>query len=176
MAFAVFEALNAEEIPYWADFGTLLGLYRNGDIILYDNDVDVCLPAVTDEALERLGTRLRAAGFGFYIRRYDSISRVYSGSYFTDLYHVFFSEDESIVHGATGGNSDIPGDLIGDFRMHTLPFRHGGRTVLVHVPANVPGVLEWRYGSDYMVPRPGYKGRNRTSLALACQGRSVWDS
>lgn len=26
---------------YWADFGTLLGMHREHDIIVYDNDADV---------------------------------------------------------------------------------------------------------------------------------------
>lgn len=33
--------LNKKQITYWADFGTLLGIVRERDIIAYDNDVDI---------------------------------------------------------------------------------------------------------------------------------------
>lgn len=33
--------LNAKDIDYWIDSGTLLGIVRNGDIILGDNDIDI---------------------------------------------------------------------------------------------------------------------------------------
>lgn len=37
--------LDAAGIPYWADFGTLLGMYREKDLILYDNDADIVVSA-----------------------------------------------------------------------------------------------------------------------------------
>ena len=76
MAFDVFQLLNEEGIPYWADFGTLLGLctvplaidhgfrrHREGDIILGDNDVDVCLPNLSEYDLDRLVSRLTQRGY-----------------------------------------------------------------------------------------------------------------
>ena len=34
------EALNAEGIDYWLEFGTLLGYYREHDFIAHDDDLD----------------------------------------------------------------------------------------------------------------------------------------
>jgi phosphorylcholine metabolism protein LicD len=43
MAKDIILILNKYNINYWVDFGTLLGIIRENDIILYDNDVDICL-------------------------------------------------------------------------------------------------------------------------------------
>lgn len=31
------------EVTYWIDFGSLLGIHRDGDLILYDNDIDIAV-------------------------------------------------------------------------------------------------------------------------------------
>lgn len=37
------KVLNDNKIPYWIDFGTLLGAIRNGKVIEWDDDADVCV-------------------------------------------------------------------------------------------------------------------------------------
>ena len=159
MAQDVIDALNHVGVKYWVDFGTLLGIHREGDIILHDNDIDVCLPSVTEELLECFGTHIVDQGYRFEAHVWPTISRVYESSgLYTDLYHVALSDDGAVYHGATGSNSDVPADLIGT--LQTINWTVHGRTVTVSVPENVPGVLEWRYGEDYMKPRRGHKGRD----------------
>ena len=34
--------LEREEVPFWLDFGTLLGAHRNGDMLPWDDDIDIC--------------------------------------------------------------------------------------------------------------------------------------
>ena len=42
MLVVVIQALDEhKELKWWVDFGTLLGLIREGDIIRGDNDVDI---------------------------------------------------------------------------------------------------------------------------------------
>lgn len=37
------KVLDAAGVTYWLDFGSLLGVYRDGDLILHDNDVDIAI-------------------------------------------------------------------------------------------------------------------------------------
>ena len=186
LARAVLDALEAEDVPHWVDFGTLLGIVREDDIILGDNDVDICLleegPAAGDEneeaaaaamdaKLERVADRLRVTLPDAYVvvRQWGGISRVYlpppdhgpfqsaatawcSPRLFCDLYHN--RHDGDWYRGAEGPNSDIPAALVGAGTAR-WPWRQSS----VRVPQDVEGALVWRYGADWRVPRPGYKGR-----------------
>ena len=80
LAVTAIRALDAVGQPHWVDFGTLLGIVREGDILLGDNDVDVCLwdddAARTDERLRRAAERLRPRGLRLVVRRWGSISRI----------------------------------------------------------------------------------------------------
>lgn len=49
---------------YWLDFGTLLGVYRDDDIILHDNDCDIGILDPDWDAIEALlNKRLRSKGY-----------------------------------------------------------------------------------------------------------------
>lgn len=37
------KAFTSMDVTYWIDFGSLLGIHRDGDLILYDNDIDVAV-------------------------------------------------------------------------------------------------------------------------------------
>jgi hypothetical protein len=39
------DQLQKHNIPYWLDAGTLLGIYRDGDLISWDYDADIGIPA-----------------------------------------------------------------------------------------------------------------------------------
>jgi hypothetical protein len=43
----VTEILERHDINYFIAYGTLLGLYRDGELLRYDNDVDICINAAT---------------------------------------------------------------------------------------------------------------------------------
>ena len=60
----VTQALSAEKVQHFAEFGTLLGIIREGKLLDHDTDMDFALPpdAAADIALESL----LANGFNFY--------------------------------------------------------------------------------------------------------------
>ncbi|MCP5416509.1 MAG: LicD family protein [Chromatiaceae bacterium] len=48
------DILNRAELPYMLDAGTLLGIARDGDLIPWDNDIDLMLPVESVAKLRKL--------------------------------------------------------------------------------------------------------------------------
>lgn len=55
------DALDKAGIPYWLSSGTVLGLYRDGNLIADDSDIDVGV--LDDVSIERIEKALLNAGF-----------------------------------------------------------------------------------------------------------------
>jgi len=223
-------ARRARPVSWWIDFGTLLGVHREGDLIPYDNDVDVCLlwgdaddgdddgaSTSATGASEADWAALRAALEAGVDRRGRPLLR---GGRRVAVVHP--SEDQSVtwlrvvalggiavvdLYGATrpsgggtdrsprgpdstsaasassssrpvvgvdigrGDVNDVPADLVlplarrtwrapGLGRGGVLGIGRRGRDVVLSVPADVEGVLAWRYGDDWRTPRYLDKGRD----------------
>ena len=155
MAKDTFSVFTESQIFYWIDFGTLLGIIREGDIILYDNDIDVCVldnadthTKIKEIIAPKLGTK------GYTIKKLDwDAYRIYNCSEdFVDVYLNKVADKQYI--GATGTNSNISKKLIG------TPFEYAWKNTVVMVPEHIHETLEWRYGSTYLTPRIGFKGRD----------------
>ena len=54
------------EVPYFLNFGTLLGAWRNGDLIPTDSDIDLVINIGDTPKLEKFGTR---DGYRLYVQR-----------------------------------------------------------------------------------------------------------
>lgn len=175
-------------VQYWADFGTLLGMYREKDIILHDNDADlVVLNPDWDWLLEALKARLPGFRVFFVVPSEDtSIKwiRVMSGVGIMDLYGGYAdvpqadtsnnsSSSSASVAAAAGSGSDLKaaaamvsipqghGDLCDIPAPHVFPLGvMKFKGVPVSVPGDVPAVLRYRYGDTYMIPRYMDKGRD----------------
>lgn len=150
-------ALQELRSNYWVDFGSLLGIHRDGDLIPHDNDVDL---AVFQPDWEVLLVSLQGALPQYSVRLvYPSENpesrfiRVYCPLGMAD---VFGAEDRGngrvLVDCGHGDCCSIPTDLV-------LPTgRVEWRGVVIQVPGNVPGALECRYGPTWRVPRYMDKG------------------
>lgn len=159
---------EAHAIDYWCDFGTLLGLYRDGDIIRGDKDADLSIVVTETPRILALGDTLKAHGYEITDRggRARKLLRIYDARtrYYVDIYP--YERDGALLRSVLASpQEDIPEALVA--RRATVPFL--GATILV--PEDVPAVLHHRYGSTFTVPRRGDKGTTRPySLA-----RSVFE-
>ena len=156
LAINTVSVFNDVNMHYWVDFGTLLGIVREDDIIRGDNDVDICIN--DDESSHNLmrgpvTQRLEALGY-VVTKETWSAYRVSDGVLCVDIY-ITKREGDTII-GATGENSNISQELVGVPTKHLWKKPH----LYVNTPQNVHETLVWRYGDDYMVPKPGYKGRD----------------
>ena len=157
---ATAKALGTEaDLRWWIDFGTLLGCEREGDLILGDNDVDICV-RIADEDVD--GGRLRraldtlgaASSFSWSVHR-PAIHRVYDEhGNFVDVYLNRPDAGAGVYRGATGPNSDVPLWVVDP------PVARRFLGASVYVPQHVGTMLTWRYGPDWRIPRRGYKGRD----------------
>ncbi len=59
------DQLQKNNIPFWLDAGTLLGIYRDGDLIAWDYDADISIPAEYSDQV----TALKYTFFPQYIVR-----------------------------------------------------------------------------------------------------------
>ena len=152
LAVDVIPVLNKYNVEYWVDFGTLLGIIRENDIILGDEDVDIVLvdnPILKDQMslvsidLEKMGYKLKKEDWRAY--------RIFNGGLYADLYINKMGEQEYI--GATGETSNIPYSLIGN------PQYIKWNGIDVRVPEHIHETLTFRHG-NWQVPKHGFKGRN----------------
>ena len=58
------EILNAAGVSYFLDAGALLGLVRDGDLIPWDRDLDLLIPATELLKFRKNYTKLRMRGCG----------------------------------------------------------------------------------------------------------------
>lgn len=164
--------------PVLVSHGTLLGIYRDGDLVPHDDDFD-CLylsrqPDAESVAAERpdIVKAMRKAGFKAKVGATGHI-KLYAGKDVVDLMPAWIENDVlyvssySEIEGA-GDFVDPPGELAWE------PF---GRLRTFKRPERF---LEAQYGPGWRKPDPGYrpkvtdKGRqNRKKLAISAHERDV---
>lgn len=145
------EAFDQKQVPYWADFGTLLGVYRDRDIIIGDRDVDLALMKADQERawqalqpLRKKGYRLENTGIKLNVWRKAGFTELRS--------EIMFYQDveqnsirESIL--------TFSRDLVFPLKQH----RWWGRMILV--PQRTEDYLVAEYGDTWKIPRDGDKGK-----------------
>jgi len=155
---AVCRVLDRHAVDYWADFGTLLGFYRERDVILSDKDADLCvldsekpkILALADE-FRREGLELTDSGGRSrqVLRIYDAPTR-----YHLDIY-AYARDGATLRSELASPQEDIPEALVAP--RVSAPFLGGS----IRVPADVEAVLRHRYGHAFRTPRRGDKGATR---------------
>lgn len=163
LAYNTINILEKHNVNYWVDFGTLLGLVRENDIILYDNDVDICVVSKNLHENKQLVNDFKRVNLRFEKQKHWNAYRVYdSMGCIVDMYINTLTENSSdpnsepMYKGATGKTSDIPAKYIGK------PKRKLWKKMNIYyrAPEFTRDTLVWRYGEDYMTPKLWHKGRN----------------
>lgn len=150
-------ALTAAKATYWLDFGSLLGIHRDGDLILHDNDIDLSvlnpdwpsLMAHLQAALPQYNVKLETPSEAPDI----NFIRVYCALGFADIFGaVELSNGRVLVDCGHGETTSIAKDLV-------VPTQEiEWRNTKISVPRNLEGALEARYGTTWRVPRYMDKG------------------
>ena len=134
-----------QQIKYWVDFGSLLGIAREQDIIIGDNDGDVCILEDDQEntlKVKQIVEEMNGKSFEW------GAFRVYECDFFIDIYLV----------KKEGMNLSFPGEEMIIPQEYILPtlnkdVKIGYNTLSVSLPKNHLELLELRYGRNWNISR-----------------------
>jgi hypothetical protein len=154
---------EAHHVDYWGDFGTLLGFYRERDIISGDKDADFSILEGEKPRIMALADVLRAEGYELTGcgGRSRKIIRIYEAKtrYYVDVY-PYVADGAMLRSVLASPQEDLPAHLVA--RRMAATFL--GASMLV--PEDVPALLRHRYGPAFNMPRRGDKGTARPYSAI----------
>lgn len=162
------------DVPLFLTFGALLGLYRDGDFIPYDDDIDLCITATIDYKTRKLiGRELLGLGFrpqpiGFNVfGEIEQSEPGYNGDgesgiivcerkIRTTLF--FFKEEECPIHG----RDMVCYPKYASLKLISTPahffdkpdtIKYKGKKYIT--PSPIKEYLEFTYGHNWKVPIKG---------------------
>lgn len=133
------DEFEINDVVYWVDFGSLLGIARDGDVILGDNDGDVCV-INTSENMRRVSRIVKMMG-GEYLEW--GAFRVYDESIFIDIY----VQGETDTHFKNPTGETISKEMIMPTQKKRVKL--GNNMITITTPRAMFDVLENRYGSKW---------------------------
>ncbi|KAL4449435.1 hypothetical protein ABPG77_007079 [Micractinium sp. CCAP 211/92] len=152
LLFDVSAALQDLGQDHWLDFGCLLGVHRDGDLILTDNDIDLAVlnpdwPSLLEGLRSRLPTKYSLKVVTPQCKPESSWIRVYCPLGMADLFGAYDDGGGQVyVDCGHGDTMHIDRGLV-------LPCgRKDWRGHVLSVPANLEGTLAKRYGPTWRTP------------------------
>ena len=140
--------LNKNNITYWVDFGTLLGIHRDGDIILGDNDADICIPSSEEDKLLK-AFQNSGSTFKKWKRMNWPAFRTYPSMLplpFVDLYLIRFDVKKQMV--IIPSSPETPMSLLNSFEETTMYV--GKSHITFRQPVQWKELLIFRYGKKWV--------------------------
>ena len=146
--------LTQSGVEHWLDFGSLLGLMREGNILEGDTDVDISV-IDTPENVEKLEhSRAPLADMGIFLKK-ELTWNAYRAASSLGYVHLYLTELVNHTYqGAIGDGSEISSDLIGK------PTLFDWQGTQVAIPQHTHAFLVARYGDDYMDPDAFYANKS----------------
>lgn len=132
---------------YWISAGTALGLYRDGDFIKGDTDIDIAMEGHDDIEQE---VRSKMEGYGMVREMYHN-GKVMQLAFHKDgvLVDIYFHwpEGENLVNHADRGRTIVPAEVYR--KTKKIKTKYG----ILPFPNPPEKYFEIRYGKDWKVPQ-----------------------
>lgn len=177
-ALKVFDkCLTDHNVPYSLAFGTLLGAVREHGFIPHDDDIDVAM-WINDYSpniimfLKEAGIELKYS-FSVDGDQYAKLDTFEYHGVMIDIFYFYKDENDNpyccdFVNqpGCINRSSSVKkyGGLLP--RKIYVPLgneimRTDFKGIEVHIPTNYKEILSFRYGEDYMIPKPGWRPKTK---------------
>jgi len=146
MMFNIIPYLNEKEVDYWVDFGTLIGLHREGDIIMGDNDCDICIWKKDEDKVRPILIEFCLKNPDFTYKEYDwGAFRLHYRYFHMDIYKAYPLDGEDKI--GIPSARETPSYLLSFFEKIELPFHNS--SLVVKQPSKWKELLEFRYTSNW---------------------------
>lgn len=162
------EEFDKNNIPYWLDYGTLLGAYRDFTLISHDYDMDIGVEikyadkikrvlenAISDCKFEKLPF---AKWIDNQIYQIKFKNQVGIEPLWLDVY--FFERKEKFLYSnflSNDGEIKCKTNLYQIENLETIKLGH----YYFKCPSDVPKFLKIRYGNDFMIPQSRCNSLNK---------------
>lgn len=164
---------------YFVDFGTLLGIVREGQLISHDLDMDIGVILDQEQKMENIRELLETNGFirteyftyldkiveESYVKNKVKIDIFYYELEDEQMYCYFSFRDESTVY-----QNDFEYTASKLYFSRVTEVEHlSTETFAVVIPKNSEKVLEEKYGKNWRVPDKNYSHEDDKNLVLLSQ-------
>lgn len=162
--------LTELNVEFFFCFGTLLGMVRDGELILRDGDLDLVIHEEDQVKVNNIAQHLIQKGYKHKFRTYvDELGITSDTFYFTkvrmDIHYLFRKEKDFIylpLESKTVRTTILPLNRI-DYYMSYLELPKCKKIVLrkfkdmyVNIPNNFEDILEALYGKTWKIPDPNF--------------------
>lgn len=178
---ALLRCYHKFKVKYWIDFGTLLGIVREGDVIKGDDDADTSIMRSQVDTITSPKFEACIKDQGYYIvPSRNNVYKVYPKScscasaglskpaYCPSCQNVDIFQFKNTGRCATRScDDDWPGVTCGGVSGSSFPRSLVSNTKVLHVkawdfdvvvPSNPEALVRFRYGADWRTPKADFKG------------------
>lgn len=169
----VCDVLLANNIMFWPEFGTLLGIYRDNDFIKHDNDFDFGIYA---EDHERVKSILIQSGLKL-VHEYEGIGhpeiREFTCNYLgvnIDFFCFVRGNNSIKCHLFSHNSTNLKGETTYRIKEFVFPeinlIKTSFKGFMLTIPEDTNSHLIISYGPKYMTPDPNFKSINNKYLDI----------
>ncbi|MGL5150854.1 MAG: LicD family protein [Clostridium sp.] len=174
----VSKVLEESKVEYWADFGTLLGIYREGKLLSHDMDIDMGI--MRESYSEEMEQNLLKEGF-MKLKEFTVDGEIVEQTWkwngvLIDLFfyerkegkicaYEFYTKGESVITKIDDTKSECT-----DLSAMIMYLPDNGTKVIefngysLRVPSNEDEYLKSVYGPSYMVPDKNWSSDSMTNI------------